>query len=146
MYYNYPVAIEEGDSEHSFGVVFPDLPGCYSAGDTLDEALEQAREALEFHLEGLASQNTLAPKPSKVSDYVHNEEFLGHTWALVSIDPTPYFGKSEKVNVTLPTALTARIDNTIKTSKDFKNRSQFLQIAALKMLAAEDNKTQQGVM
>jgi predicted RNase H-like HicB family nuclease len=35
----YPIAIETGDAEHAYGVVVPDLPGCFSAGDTLDEAL-----------------------------------------------------------------------------------------------------------
>jgi len=42
----YPIAIESGDSKHAYGVVVPDLPGCFSAGDTLDEALTNAREAI----------------------------------------------------------------------------------------------------
>lgn len=33
----YPAANEPGDEKHAFGVVVPDLPGCFSAGDTLDE-------------------------------------------------------------------------------------------------------------
>jgi predicted RNase H-like HicB family nuclease len=49
----YPIAIETGDSKHAYGVVVPDLPGCFSAGDTLDEALTNAREAILLHLEGL---------------------------------------------------------------------------------------------
>lgn len=43
----YPIAIEPGDDRHAFGVVVPDLPGCFSAGDTFDEAIENAREAIE---------------------------------------------------------------------------------------------------
>lgn len=34
----YPIVIERGDDTHAYGVVVPDLPGCFSAGDTLDEA------------------------------------------------------------------------------------------------------------
>jgi len=34
----YPIAIEAGDDLKAFGVVVPDLPGCFSAGDTLDDA------------------------------------------------------------------------------------------------------------
>jgi len=49
----YPIAIESGDSKHAYGVVVPDLPGCFSAGDSLDEALTNAREAILLHLEGL---------------------------------------------------------------------------------------------
>ncbi|MDL3986047.1 type II toxin-antitoxin system HicB family antitoxin [Shewanella xiamenensis] len=32
----YPIAIETGDSKHAYGVVFPDIPNCFSAGDTLE--------------------------------------------------------------------------------------------------------------
>ncbi|WP_301101676.1 type II toxin-antitoxin system HicB family antitoxin [Propionivibrio sp.] len=38
----YPIAIEPGDETHAFGVAVPDLPGCFSAGDTLDEAIDSA--------------------------------------------------------------------------------------------------------
>ncbi len=41
----YPIAIETGDKATAFGVVFPDLPGCFSAGDTLDDAMTGAEEA-----------------------------------------------------------------------------------------------------
>ena len=36
-----------------FGVTVPDLPGCFSAGDTLDEALDSVIEAIDLHLEGV---------------------------------------------------------------------------------------------
>ncbi|WP_217160979.1 type II toxin-antitoxin system HicB family antitoxin [Thiocystis violascens] len=42
------MAIEPGTSTTAFGVVVPDLPGCFSAGDTLDEAVDQAREAIDL--------------------------------------------------------------------------------------------------
>ena len=41
----YPIAIEPGTDHTAFGVVVPDLPGCFSAGDTLDEALDNAEVA-----------------------------------------------------------------------------------------------------
>lgn len=41
----YPIVIEPGDETTAFGVVVPDLPGCFSAGDTLDEAITGAEEA-----------------------------------------------------------------------------------------------------
>ena len=49
----YPIAIEPGTDTTAWGVVVPDLPGCFSAGDTLDEAIEEAREAIILHLDGL---------------------------------------------------------------------------------------------
>ncbi len=57
----YVVAIEKGDKKHAYGVVVPDLPGCFSAGDTLDEALTHAKEAILLHLEGLMDEKKPAP-------------------------------------------------------------------------------------
>lgn len=42
---NYPIAMEHAPDK-AYGVQFPDLPGCFSAGDTLDEAIFNAAEAL----------------------------------------------------------------------------------------------------
>lgn len=131
--YNYPVAIELGDETHSFGVMFPDIPGCFSAGDSLDEALVEAKEALEFHLESLAESGELPPAPGSIEQHRHSEDYEDCVWALVQVDPTPYMGKSEKVNVTLPSYLTARIDREAARA-GAKNRSQFLQLAALELL------------
>jgi predicted RNase H-like HicB family nuclease len=40
----YPIAIEPGTESTAFGVVVPDLPGCFLAGDTLDDAMAGAEE------------------------------------------------------------------------------------------------------
>ena len=42
----YPIAIEPGTDATAWGVVVPDLPGCFSAGDTLEDALIQAEEGV----------------------------------------------------------------------------------------------------
>ena len=42
----YYIAIVEEEEGKAFGVWFPDFPGCFSAGDTLDEAMLNAAEAL----------------------------------------------------------------------------------------------------
>jgi predicted RNase H-like HicB family nuclease len=46
-------AIIEAASDGTFGVFFPDLPGCTSAGDTIEEATTNAAEVMEFHLENM---------------------------------------------------------------------------------------------
>ena len=48
----YPVVIHK-DHNSDYGVTVPDLPGCFSAAETMDEALREAVEAIECHLEGL---------------------------------------------------------------------------------------------
>ncbi|HEX2137110.1 MAG TPA: type II toxin-antitoxin system HicB family antitoxin [Microvirga sp.] len=57
------VAIVEEEEGKAVGVWFPDLPGCFSAGDTLDEALTNAREALSLYAEAIAGEPTRMPPP-----------------------------------------------------------------------------------
>jgi predicted RNase H-like HicB family nuclease len=47
----FTIAIEAGTKKTAFGVVVPDLPGCFSAGDTVEEAFDNAREAIKIHCE-----------------------------------------------------------------------------------------------
>jgi len=48
----YPIAIEPGDATTAWGVVVPDLPGCFSAADSgIDEAIDNAKEAIELWIE-----------------------------------------------------------------------------------------------
>lgn len=55
----YLVVVEQGPT--SFGAYVPDLPGCVAAGETREEALELIREAIEFHIEGLAERQLHLP-------------------------------------------------------------------------------------
>jgi predicted RNase H-like HicB family nuclease len=50
---HYVAIIEDAGPDHAIGVWFPDLPGCFSAGDTLDEALSNAPKAVALWLEAL---------------------------------------------------------------------------------------------
>ena len=117
------------DEGSAYGVAVPGLPGCFSAGDSFDEALDNVVEAIELHLEGLAEEGMDIPRAEAVDAHMDNPDFAGGTWGFVDIDLTPYLGKTEKINVTLPSAVIRRID------AKHKNRSRFLAEAALKALA-----------
>jgi predicted RNase H-like HicB family nuclease len=95
----YPIAIESGDSKHAYGVVVPDLPGCFSAGDTLDEALSNAREAILLHLEGLLDDGQSFPKPTAIEQLRSKRSW---TWAIVDVDVSELGDKAARVNITLP--------------------------------------------
>ncbi len=64
----YAVVIEKG--ERNYSAYVPDLPGCVSVGDTLEEAKVEIREAIEFHLEGMREDGLPIPKPSSWAEYV----------------------------------------------------------------------------
>lgn len=127
----YPIAIEPGNEKHAFGVVVPDIPGCFSAGDTFEEAVLNTREAIEGHLELLCEDGLGIPQASDMKSHLNNQDYVGWVWALVDVDITPYLGKSQKVNVTLPDVLIKRIDDTVARQPIYKSRSGFLAQAAL---------------
>ncbi|SUX30702.1 type II toxin-antitoxin system HicB family antitoxin [Chromobacterium vaccinii] len=81
----YPIAIEPGDDTHAFGVIVPDLPGCFSAGDTLEEAMRNVREAIDFHLEWISQDGECVPAASQVQDHANKPEFRGFVWAVVKV-------------------------------------------------------------
>ncbi|KAF1029266.1 MAG: hypothetical protein GAK37_01843 [Pseudomonas sp.] len=130
----YPIAITTGDEEHAWGVEVPDIPGCFSAGDDLDDAMAMAREAIEGHFEILAEDGSPIPPAQKVTLHAANPQYAGCTWAVVDIDVTKYLGKAQKLNITLPGYLLNRIDDYVLHHPEEKSRSGFLASAALKVL------------
>jgi predicted RNase H-like HicB family nuclease len=64
----YLVVVEKGPT--SYGAYVPDLPGCVAAGETKDEVLALIREAIEFHLEGMAQGGEPIPPPASTSELV----------------------------------------------------------------------------
>ncbi len=53
------------DPDSDYTVTFPDFPGCITAGATLNEARDMAREALPFHVEGMLADGEQLPDPSR---------------------------------------------------------------------------------
>lgn len=61
----YAVVYERGESgEENWGAYVPDLPGCITTGETLDEARRNIREAVQLHLEGLRAEGLPIPEPT----------------------------------------------------------------------------------
>ena len=58
--YKYTVIFEPAE-EGGFVVRVPALPGCYTQGETLEEAKEMAKEAIALHLETLKANNFPIP-------------------------------------------------------------------------------------
>ena len=125
----YPIAIENGGKDHAFGVVVPDLSGCFSAGDTLDEAIDNAREAIELWLETVIDDGGAVPAPKTISEHQANPEFVGWIWAVVPVDLAALSDKVERVNITLPARVLRRIDAEAKASGE--TRSGFIARRAL---------------
>lgn len=127
----YPVAVHKDDNSE-YGVTVPDIPGCFSAGATISEALREVKEAIIGHLAILAEDGEDIPVPSEVDAHQGKAEYADAVWGTVEVDVTPFLGKTEKVNVTLPTIISAKLSRAGVT-----NRSAFLAEAAAEKLARE---------
>lgn len=82
----FPFVVEPGDETHAFGVVFPDCPGCFSAGDTLEEACANAKEALEGWLGCVIADGEEIPQPSEMSEIAQIPEYKGRMIDVVDVD------------------------------------------------------------
>jgi predicted RNase H-like HicB family nuclease len=63
----YFAILEDAGPSNAAGVWFPDLPGCFSAGDDIDEALLNASEAIAAYAEALAREGRPLPAPRTLS-------------------------------------------------------------------------------
>ena len=102
------IALLRKEADSDYGVEFPDLPGCVTAGTSLDDAAAMAREALDFHLEGLAAEGQPRPKPSALADILAKAESSGALPVLVPAAKPK--GRAARVSVTIEEHLLAEID------------------------------------
>jgi predicted RNase H-like HicB family nuclease len=120
------------DDGVKYGVTVPDLPGCFSAGDTFDEAVEMAREAIDAHCELLAEKGLEIPSPRPLSEHQADPDLAGAVWVVFDVDVEKYLGRAEKINITVPTRLLRRIDEYAKSHGE--TRSGFLTRAAVQAM------------
>jgi predicted RNase H-like HicB family nuclease len=125
---HYTIVIEPGDAKHAFGVVVPDLPGCFSAGDTLDEAYANAKQAIEAHLELSLEHNEPIPECKSLDEHRHNPEYAGWIWAVIEVEDIPAKKTPIRLNVSLPEYLVNQIDQYAEAHH--LTRSGFLAKAA----------------
>lgn len=128
------IAIEPGTETAAWGVVVPDLPGCFSAGGTLEQAFDNAREAIEAHCEALAEDGAELPAPAPMAGHQADPDLAGWIWAMVEAPVERYFGPAEKINITVPARVLARIDDYAR--KRGESRSGFLVRAAQEAMRA----------
>ena len=121
----YPAIVERAGKGYS--VFFPDLPGCTSAGATLQEAARGAEDALAAHIVLAAEQDEPIPAPSDFDAWAADPEVEETVRLLVRVEPP---GRALRLNITLDEGLVAAIDRVAE------NRSAYLAAAARQALAA----------
>ena len=117
----YPIAIEPGTGGSAFGVAIPDLPGCFSAGDTLDEAIDNAEIAATLWIDAALDSGQAIPKPSSVDAIRNRADYAGRLFALVTVDPAQLDDTIERVNITLPRRVLRRLDSKAREAGETRS-------------------------
>jgi predicted RNase H-like HicB family nuclease len=118
----YPAVFEE-TSDNGYSIFFPDVSGCISAGENLEEAIAMAKEALSLHLSEMINDNEDAP----VVD-LKNAKEAAEGCLLMMIEPNPAIisrrtkEHAVRVNITIPQMLLERVDRYAKEANINRSR------------------------
>ena len=122
------IVVLHTDDGHHYGATVPDLPGCFSGGAGLDDALGSVREAIDLHVETLLQDGAPVPATSTLTAHQANPQFADGVWAVVDVPVEKYLGPADKINITVPRLVLQRIDEYAK--RHGQSRSGFMVEAA----------------
>jgi predicted RNase H-like HicB family nuclease len=128
--------IDEADG--AFGVVFPDAPGCTAMGETQDEAIANAADALSEWIADEAADGRPVPTPRRIEDLRRARDVsraLNKGAVLVSIPLLRDTGKLARANLSFDAGLLADIDDAAR--RRGVTRSAFLAAAAREKIKAD---------
>jgi predicted RNase H-like HicB family nuclease len=117
---------QPGDGpDDGWDVIFPDLPGCVSQGETALEAMRNAKEALSLHVEGMIAEGLKLPPQSELNEpdkeWVADIRMQNPVHALLE---TIIPGKNVRVDITMDRALVERLDSA--AAREGTTRSGYL--------------------
>lgn len=110
-----------------YGVTVPDLPGCVSAGDTLEQALANAGEAILGHLEVMVEDGKPVPEPNSVVPSLGPGQMIGAV--KINLAELATLRETVRLNISMARRTLERIDEAAKLAGT--TRSGFLTMAAL---------------
>jgi predicted RNase H-like HicB family nuclease len=132
--YRYPALIGLDDATERYYVLFPDLPGCTTTGDTEEEALQSAKEAMSLHLFGMENDGDEIPTPGSVLEIRgENDEPI----VLIEVWMPSFREKMETKAVNKTVTLPNWLDKEGRSAN--LNYSQILQDAIMERLSISRN-------
>ena len=124
----FPIVVHK-DETSGYGVSVPDLPGCFSSGDSLDGAIESAHEAIACHLEGCSWTERQFPngRHSKLTGPPRRTK--AESGRSARSDISKLSSKAKRANITMPARVLTIVDEAAAREGD--TRSGLLARAAL---------------
>ncbi len=122
------IALLRKEEGSSYGVDFPDFPGCITGGETMDVAYREAPEALQFHIKGMLEDGEEIPEPTSLDDIMADPDNEGAVPFPVQVPGE----KAKHVDITVSEVILRDIDAYAR--KHSMSRSGFLVSAAMKVM------------
>ena len=79
------IVVLHTDDGERYGVTVPDLPGCFSCGDTLELGLQNVEEAIDMHVETLIDDGQPIPLSLSLKQHQKNINYKNGVWAVVNV-------------------------------------------------------------
>ena len=79
------IVVLHTDDGERYGVTVPDLPGCFSGGDTFELALQNVEEAIDMHVETFIDDGQPIPPSLSLKQHQNNTNFKNGVWAVVNV-------------------------------------------------------------
>ncbi len=122
------IALLRKEEGSSYGVDFPDFPGCITGGESMDVAYKEAQEALRFHIKGMLEDGEEIPEPTSLDDVMADPDNEDAVPFLVQLPGD----KTRRIDITISEAILEDIDAYAR--KHSMSRSAFLTHAALQVM------------
>jgi predicted RNase H-like HicB family nuclease len=120
------------EPESDYGVTVLDLPGCFSSGETIDDAMDQAKEAIECHLDAMIQDEEAIPQPNPLEYHKNNPDYSDAIFAYVDVDINKLTGPAQRINITLPKWVLRQMD--LYAKRESLARSTLIANAALEYI------------
>lgn len=122
------IALLRKEEGSSYGVDFPDFPGCITGGESIDAAYKRAPEVLRFHIKGMLEDGEKIPEPTSLEDIMTDPDNEGAVPFPVQVPEA----KTKRINITVSETVLRDIDAYAR--KHNMSRSAFLTNAALQAM------------
>ena len=130
--YIFPAIFEQ--EEHGVSIFFPDLPGCLPCAETMEDAFQNAKEALQLHLYGMEEDGEAIPEPSRAAAL---RPARGQSIAMIEAWMPPFREKMLNKSITKTVTIPRWLD--ILARKEKANYSHLLQAALKRYLGVEES-------
>ncbi len=114
-----------------YDVIFHDFAGCVTHGKTIDDAIKNAKIALQIHIDGMFEDGEKIPKPSSLEKVIKDSEYSPDIRVLIEVKLLKE--KKKRIDITLDENLISMIDNISS------NRSEFITSATKEYLKTHYN-------